>query len=99
MLTEIHTVTFYSTAKLLDKVQKLKSHLNTITSKTKHHFRCHKDQVALKKMACENHQDNRSHGNHHKETQTKYKWRFLQSFAPLQPPRCLALQSSTAAAH
>ena len=51
MLTEIHIVTFYRTAKLLNKVEKLKSHLNALTGKTKHHFRCREDQVALKKMA------------------------------------------------
>lgn len=51
MLTEIHTVAFYSRVKLLDKVEKLKSHINALMGKTKHHFRCHKDQVALKKIA------------------------------------------------
>lgn len=36
---EIHTVAFHSTAKPLDKVEKLKSHFNILIGKTKHHFR------------------------------------------------------------
>lgn len=51
MLTEIHTIALYSTAQLLDKVEKLKSHLNTLVGKTNHYFRRQKDQVALKKTA------------------------------------------------
>lgn len=50
-LTEIHAITFYSTAKLLDTVEKLKSHLNALMGKTKHNFRHCKDQVVLKKTA------------------------------------------------
>lgn len=50
-LTEIQTIAFYSTAQLLDEVEKLKGRLNALVGKTKHYFRLQEDQVALKKMA------------------------------------------------
>lgn len=73
MLREIHTAAFYSTAKLLDKVKKVKRYL-------KAHIKVSiiSNAVKARKWPEKNHQDRRNHNGCQDKTQTKQKWRFYR---------------------